>query len=127
MIARRSRWSMPTAFAVAWVLVLQSLLGAFAAGAGPNPAQLDAFGNVICTHDGTAQLPPGDQPQQHQQSCCVLGCTMFSTAFGAPPETVALFNDLALVASAVVFPTAVVFGFDRDWSPGNPRAPPVVA
>jgi len=26
-----------------------------------------------------------------------------------------------------VFPTAIVFGFDRDWSPGNPRAPPVAA
>lgn len=116
---------MPTAFAVAWVLVLQSLLGAFASGAGPNPAQLDAFGNVICTHDGAAQLPPGEQPLQHQKSCCVLGCTMFSSAFGTPPEALLSLDSLAFAASLfVAFPVSNAVGFGHDWSPGNPRAPP---
>lgn len=119
---------MPTALAVAWVLVLQSMLGAFAAGAGPNPAQLDAFGNVICTHDGAAQLPPGEQPQQHQQSCCVLGCTIYSSAFGAPPETVALLDGTVFAAGLLVaFPARNDVGFSHDWSPGNPRAPPASA
>lgn len=119
---------MPTALAVAWLLVLQSLLGAFAAGVGPNPSQLDAFGNVICTHDGAAQLPPGEQPQQHQQSCCVLGCNMYSSAFGAPPESFALLDGVAFATSYLVaFPTGNDVGSSHDWSPGNPRAPPTSA
>lgn len=117
---------MPTALAVAWLLVLQSMLGAFAAGFGPNPAQLDAFGNVICTHDGAAQLPRGEQ--QHQQSCCVLGCTMFSSAFGAPPEASPLLDGVAFAASLLIaFPARNAIGFSHDWSPGNPRAPPASA
>lgn len=119
---------MPTALAVAWLLVLQSVLGAFAAGVGPNPPQLDAFGAVICTHDGAAQLPPGEQPQQHQQSCCVLGCNMYSSAFGAPPESSPLLDGVAFATSYLVaFPASNDIGFSHDWSPANPRAPPASA
>jgi len=80
---RRRRWSIGIAFAAALMLLLQSALGAFAAG--PDAAQLDAFGNVICTHEGAVQLPGGDPHQQHMPACCMLGCSMASVAYAPPP------------------------------------------
>ncbi|TGU20211.1 hypothetical protein EN793_34150, partial [Mesorhizobium sp. M4B.F.Ca.ET.150.01.1.1] len=65
------------------MLLLQSSLGAFALGA---PSQLDAFGNVICTHEGAVELPGGDPDQQHMPACCSFGCNMVSAAHLLPPE-----------------------------------------
>ena len=60
---------MPAALVAALLLLLQSSLGAFAFGA---PSQLDAFGNVICTHEGAVKLPGGD-PHQHSDPPPPLG------------------------------------------------------
>jgi len=116
---------MRIAFAAALMLLLQSALGAFAAG--PDAAQLDAFGNVICTHEGAAQLPGGDPHQQHMPACCVLVCSVVSAAHAPPPDAGAPTRSLAL--EAVVFaPSAFThIDFARDRSPSNPRAPPAAA
>jgi hypothetical protein len=116
---------MPVAFAAAYLLVLQSVLGAFAFGTGPNASQLDAFGNVICTHEGAAQLPGGDPHQQPPMpACCVLGCGMGSAAFAPPSDSGTSLGSRSFEAVAFVLPAFRHLDFARDRSPSNPRAPP---
>ncbi|MDX8477272.1 hypothetical protein RFN28_02125 [Mesorhizobium sp. VK24D] len=114
---------MPAAFVAAWLLLLQSTLGALAFG---GPSQLDAFGNVICTHEGAVKLPGGDTNQGHLPTCCLVGCSMVSPAHLPPPETGALTRTLASAAVAFPPPTFRHLDFARDRSPANPRAPPAM-
>ncbi|TIW99412.1 MAG: hypothetical protein E5V59_07350 [Mesorhizobium sp.] len=118
---------MPVALVAAYLLLLQSTLGAFAFGAAPNASQLDAFGNVICTHEGATQLPDGNQLPSHLPACCVLGCSMVSAAFAPPPDAGLALRSLSFEAVAFVFPAAVHLDFARERSPSNPRAPPLTA
>ena len=117
---------MTAAFVAACVLLLQSTLGAFAFGTASDVSQLDAFGNVICTHEGAVQLPGGDPHQQHMPTCCVLGCGMVSAAHAPPPDAAALARSLVFDAVAFVLPAFRHLDFARARSPSNPRAPPVV-
>ncbi|PDQ20474.1 hypothetical protein CN311_14000 [Mesorhizobium sanjuanii] len=117
---------MPAALVAAYLLVLQSALGAFAFGLSPDAAPLDAFGNVICTHDGAAELPGGDPHRQHMPACCTFGCGMFSPVHAPPPDAVALARSLVFKAVAFVPPAFRHIDFARARSPSNPRAPPVV-
>ncbi|MDX8539575.1 hypothetical protein RFM23_18305 [Mesorhizobium abyssinicae] len=116
---------MRVAFVAALMLLLQSALGAFAAG--PANAQLDAFGNVICTHEGAAQLPGSDPHQRHMPACCVLGCSMVSAAHAPPPDAGVLARSLVLEAVVFAPPAFTHVDFVRDRSPSNPRAPPATA
>ncbi|MFD1986167.1 DUF2946 family protein [Mesorhizobium newzealandense] len=118
---------MSVALVAAYLLLLQSTLGAFAFGTGPNASQLDAFGNVICTREGAAQLPGGNPPPSHLPACCVLGCGMFSAAFAPPSEAGLALGSLSFETVAFVFPTAIHLDFARERSPSNPRAPPRTA
>ena len=82
---------MRAAFAAALLLVLQTAFGAMAfGGPGGSGDPLDRFGNIICTHDGAAELPGGDQPARHMPACCVLGCAMGTPALDTPPDTAEL-------------------------------------
>jgi hypothetical protein len=118
---------MPAALVAAYLLLLQSALGAFAFGAGPTAAQIDAFGNVICTHEGAAELPGGNPQPSHVPACCVLGCSMVSTAFAPPPDTSLALGSLSFETVAFVFPATPHLDFARERSPSNPRAPPLTA
>ena len=118
---------MPAALAAVYLLLLQSLLGAFAFGTGPSASPLDAFGNVICTHEGAAQLPGGDPHRQHMPACCVLGCSMVSSAYAPPPDAGRLAASLSSEAVAFTVPAFRHIDFARDRSPSNPRAPPALA
>lgn len=118
---------MVATFAAAYLLVLQSLLGAFALGNGPNAGQLDAFGNVICTHEGATELPAGDDHQRHDQSCCLFGCSFSAASVGVPLDAVAL---LPAIVWERIAPQRLAFaGLARrsERSPANPRAPPLQA
>lgn len=112
------------AFAAAYLLVLQSVLGAFAFGASANPAPLDAFGNVICTHDGAADLPGGGPPQKHVPNCCLFGCGTISQALAGPPDASAVPGAIAFETIAFITAPSEHLAFRRDRSPANPRAPP---
>lgn len=115
---------MAATFAAAYLLVLQSVVGALALGVGPAGAPLDSFGNVICTHEG-AELP-GDAPQQkHMPACCVLGCVMGSSVLGNPPDAGSLQATLSFESVVYQFLKPERIAFARDRSPANPRAPPV--
>ncbi len=118
---------MPVALVAAYLLLLQSVLGAFAFGTGPNASQLDAFGNIICTHEGAAELPVGDQHPAHMPACCMLGCSMVSQVHAPPPESGMALASLSFETVAFVFPAIVHLDFTRERSPSNPRAPPVPA
>jgi hypothetical protein len=116
---------MMAAFAAALLLVLQTTFGAMALGGPGGDAPLDRFGNIICTHDGAAELPGGDQPARHMPACCVLGCAMATPALDTPPDTAEL--PIACSFQSVVY-LPLREGFVAsipDWSPSNPRAPPV--
>ncbi|MER9307570.1 hypothetical protein NKJ06_18335 [Mesorhizobium sp. M0293] len=118
---------MPVVLVAAYLLLLQSTLGAFAFGAGPNASQLDAFGNVICTREGATELPGGNPPPSHLPTCCVLGCSMFSPAFAPSPNAGLALGSLSFETVAFVFPVAIHLDFARERSPSNPRAPPLTA
>lgn len=118
---------MPAAFAAACLLVLQSALGAFAFGTGPNASQLDAFGNVICTQEGAAQLPGGDPHQQHMPTCYMLGCGMAAAAYAPPPAAATVAGNFSVETVAFALPAFRHLDFARDRSPSNPRAPPASA
>ncbi|MBW8909885.1 MAG: hypothetical protein JF620_12855 [Mesorhizobium sp.] len=115
---------MPAALVAALLLLLQSSLGAFAFGA---PSQLDAFGNVICTHDGAVKLPGGDPYQQHMPACCSLGCSMVFSAHLPPSQAAALASIRIVETVAFPLPAFRHLDFARDRSPANPRAPPAAA
>lgn len=116
---------MPAILAVAYLLVLQSALGAFAFGAGPGTGQLDAFGNVICTHEGAAERPAGDP--QHRHDCCLFGCSLSSFAHGAPPAAESLVHVVRYEPVAQVLPRSDAAPVMRVRTPVNPRAPPAAA
>ncbi|CCV16287.1 DUF2946 family protein [Mesorhizobium sp. STM 4661] len=116
---------MPAALVAAYLLVLQFVLGAFAFGLSPNASRLDAFGNVICTREGAAELPGGDPHQQHMPAGCMLGCGMVSPVHAPPPDAETLSGNLHVKAVAFVLPAFRHFDFARARSPSNPRAPPV--
>jgi hypothetical protein len=115
------------AFVAAYLLVLQSLFGAFAHGIQANAAPLDAFGNVICTHEGLAELPAGDPGQKQLPPCCVLGCMMGTQVLGSPPDAERLQASVAFEVVAFRFPMSDHLTFARERSPANPRAPPELA
>ncbi|CDX32989.1 conserved exported hypothetical protein [Mesorhizobium sp. ORS 3359] len=123
MHIRLKRWSMRAAFVAALLLLLQSSLGAFAFGA---PSQLDAFGNVICTHQGAVKLPVGDSHQQHMPACCSFGCGMVSPAHLPSPDAGALAGTRLFEAVTFQLPAFRHQDFARDRSPANPRAPPAM-
>jgi hypothetical protein len=73
------------AVAAAYVLFVQSLLGAIAAGAHAGPV-FDVVGSVICSSGEAKMLSRhGDGPSQrhHLPDCCLAGCSMFSPALPA--------------------------------------------
>jgi len=118
---------MTAAFVAACVLLLQSTLGAFAFGTAPDASQLDAFGNVICTHEGAVKLPGGDPHQQHMPACCMLGCSMASVAYAPPPGAGIALVSLSFETVVFVLPSVRHPDVTRERSPANPRAPPLSA
>lgn len=121
----RSRWWKRAATVVAaYLFALQTTIAAFALGLEPGQAQLDAFGNVICSHDGAAELPNGDAPVRHMPACCVLGCGMTTPLLDVPPVmAVAFAGDFSRAVVYRPLPTGHIVSVP-DWSPSNPRAPP---
>ncbi len=127
MLAGRRRWKAAAIFAAAYLLVLQSLLGAFAFGTGPKASQLDAFGNVICTHDGAAELPAGDRQQQRHENCCLFGCSFSVASAGVPLDVAAL---LPAIVWERIEPQKLAYAglvLRNERTPANPRAPPLQA
>lgn len=114
---------MVAAFSAAYFLLLQSLLGAFAAGAASQAAQLDAFGNVICTHESAAP-GPADTDRHAIPTCCAFGCLMAAPLLAPPVDAAAFMRTVFFEPVAFRFPASAHLSFARQRSPVNPRAPP---
>jgi hypothetical protein len=126
MVGRRTG-RMAVALVAAWLLVLQSMVGAFALGGASAAAPLDGFGNVICTHDGAAGFPGSDRRPAHPPACCVLVCSLASPALAAPPDAGPLLVRIDPETARIVFPVSGHRPWARGHSPSSPRAPPFAA
>ncbi|MBB3771785.1 hypothetical protein FHS55_002394 [Angulomicrobium tetraedrale] len=115
---------MTMALAVAYLLVLQALLGGMATGAHAGSlATVDAFGQVLCL---TGHQPPASPsaPAHHTPDCCTTGCQISALAT-LPPLAAGVAAPLPVVAGPARLPAdaAVAAGLQR--SPKNARAPPL--
>ncbi|MDQ0512855.1 hypothetical protein [Ancylobacter amanitiformis] len=116
------------ALAVAYLLVLQSLLGGAASGAhAGNLATVDAFGQVLCLTGHQTPASPPDSPSapaHHAPDCCTTGCQISALA-ALPPAAAGIAAPRPVVAERALLPAdaAVAAGLQR--SPKNARAPPL--
>ena len=111
------------ALGAALLLVLQTLAGAAAFGAGPD--RVDLFGNPVCVtkadgsgplHDGHGKMSPG---------CCAAGCSMFTAMLAAPDGQ--HWQQWPPSAEMLRRRDDPGISRERQHQPGNPRAPPVTA
>ncbi|MFN3765255.1 MAG: hypothetical protein ACK4R3_06760 [Aliihoeflea sp.] len=116
------------ALVAAYMLVLQALFGAFAAGASAGVPMLDDFGNPLCitSHEPG---PSGGEGRDHSgmPDCCAPGCSMFAPATDGDREPHALSNPLKVFRAIFVALPAIVATDDAASRPGSPRAPPLAA
>ncbi|KAA0972194.1 hypothetical protein FPY71_03515 [Aureimonas fodinaquatilis] len=112
------------ALVVAYMLVLQSVAGAWAHGVGPDSSRLDAFGNPLCITSTDQHTGSSDQPHSNLPNCCTLGCGMFVQALAATGNS-------GSVQAFEPFPRLIAFPArseastpQPDYNPGSPRAPP---
>lgn len=116
---------MGMALAVAYVLVLQALLGGFATGAhAASGFAVDAFGQVLClgTH-GAPSAPP--DPTHHTPDCCTTGCQASLGASLPPPVPAGLARRFAPALVNAPLPREAVVAGGVERSPRHARAPPL--
>lgn len=126
---RRQGWSPTVALLAAYLLVVQSLLSAFSIGASASPAQLDFFGNVICTSKGAVTFPGGNDPADRHDMpyCCFFGCSIISPMVVSPPEFFGIVTSPLCQAVAFIFRGDEKAVVADEGKPSNPRAPPLNA
>lgn len=119
---------MVMALAVAYLVVLQALLGGIASGAHA-AGSVDGFGagtlgQVICRGAQPAPASP-TEPASHTPDCCTTGCLM-SVGTALPPAVGATpVARPAAVTISVRPPFADVVPVGVAHSPRNARAPPL--
>ncbi|PSJ60838.1 DUF2946 family protein [Pseudaminobacter soli (ex Li et al. 2025)] len=125
---RHKGWNILVALVAAYLLVLQSAVGALALGASSNSLQLDAFGNPICSSgmDSKGESPAG-KDHKNMPDCCTVACSMFAPV-AAIDRTAAFVAKPARSVSVSLpahFEGSPASRLDHD--PGRPRAPPLMA
>lgn len=116
------------ALALALVLVVQSVVGAFALGAAGAGQQLDAFGNPLCLngpdHDGSG----GNSTPDHSKvpSCCTFACSMFWPGVAAPTNVGQIAPGLRIAERLASTHPKTTDLNEKRYRPGNPRAPPIL-
>lgn len=116
------------ALVATYMLVLQSLIGAFAVGAAASSPMLDAFGNPLCITSSEAAEDNSDRSGHGTMpDCCTVSCSMFSSAIANAREAHSLHNPLeyAFVQTAFAF-DSIASSFTLERGPGSPRSPPIV-
>ncbi|MCV0395531.1 MAG: hypothetical protein K5872_16845 [Rhizobiaceae bacterium] len=120
------RFSNPiVALVAAWMLVVQSIVGAMAQGTGPVP--LDVFGNALCITSTHASPGQGGLPRHDLiPDCCQAGCIFAAGAHAVP--TVAIGIPAGHASAGTDTPRLAAFSLTTrpDPSPGAPRAPPLI-
>ncbi|CAA0097214.1 Uncharacterised protein [Starkeya nomas] len=116
---------MALALAVAYLVVLQTLLGGLASGAhAASGVALDAFGQVLCVGAHNAPSSP-DEPAHHTPDCCTTGCQMSAGAGLPPPASISLAAPSAAVLLRKVVPRSAAVALGVERSPRHTRAPPL--
>ena len=113
------------ALALAYLLVLQAVLGGLASGTHAAASTVSAaFGPVLClgAHDGTDV--PAD-PSHHLPDCCTLGCQVASGASLTPEAATAPLPSPAWSEAETppAHPARAVLAAER--TPRHTRAPPL--
>lgn len=110
--------------AVAYMLVLQALLGGLASGAhAAGSLTVDAFGQTLCLGARGDPAAPAN-PSSHPPDCCTTGCQTAVTPSLLPPTaaTAALPVAHRLARQAPPRPARLARAPER--SPRHARAPP---
>jgi hypothetical protein len=113
----------------AYLLVVQAVFAALAAGTAANALSIDrTLALTNCLPSGEADSAGShDKSQAHAGlDCCTAGCPMLVGGDPAQPEFKILVQrpaDQFAFVSRLDRPV----GFLADHSPGNPRAPPALA
>ncbi|QFR32977.1 DUF2946 family protein [Ancylobacter sp. TS-1] len=111
--------------AVAYLLVLQSLLGGLAGGAhAAGGIAVDAFGQVICSGAHDAPSSPAD-PARHTPDCCTTGCQTAAGAALPPPSAAVPAQPAARLSARVTLPRASAPALQPERTPRHTRAPPL--
>lgn len=113
------------ALAVAYLLVLQAILGGMAGGAHAAAGiALDPFGQVICANGASGPASPAD-PAHHAPDCCTTGCQTSAGAALPPPSAAGPARTLAPVRARATLPPASVPARHAERTPRHTRAPPL--
>jgi len=116
------------ALAAAYILILQSVVGALALGAGPNARLLDAFGNPLCiTSADHSEQAPARHHNAPLPDCCTAACSNFAPVFLPARPFAHVANPLPMDAEPL---RSVAEAGPRpapEHDPGSPRAPPALA
>lgn len=115
------------ALVAAYMLVLQSLVGAFALGAAAaSPVLLDVFGNPLCISSASGVASEEDHGDHGSMpDCCIIACSMFAPTTADERAPRSLYNPLVKTAQQTepVY-ESVIISFALEHSPGSPRSPP---
>lgn len=130
MLKLRPKSQRRVAFAATCVLLLSTLMSAWATGAMAAVPMVDQFGNPICLTSGDYRShgggPAGDQTKL--PNCCTLGCSMVYPLLAAPSaDASAWLIERRDLADATTLSFATIFVPFPDHDPGSPRAPPLTA
>lgn len=108
------------------MLLLDSLVTAWAAGLAPTVMQVDALGNPLCLVDTGSDDSGSTGDHSKARDCCTIGCSMTSALLAEPVGASLFLKPVRRVApaAAVYRPAARA---PPDYDPGNPRAPPLTA
>ncbi|MCK0209617.1 hypothetical protein MWN33_16415 [Starkeya koreensis] len=113
------------ALAVAYLLVLQAILGGMAGGAHAAAGiALDPFGQVICANSAGGPTSPAD-PAHHAPDCCTTGCQTSAGAGLPPPVAAAPALPVGQALGRAPLPRARVLALQPERTPRHTRAPPL--
>lgn len=126
MYLRRYARAPAVALLAACALVLQSFLAAWAAGAMPSAAMLDAFGNPLCitsTDHDEADRSGGHTGAADECLACCMALSQLAPSYGAG----AVLLTRLRTDDHRLLPRRGPDVRSPDHDPGNPRAPPPAA
>ena len=127
---RRRCWSACGAVAVAYLLVIQTLVAGIALGTQAGFFQRDADIHVICSSAGAPSSPRGpEQPadRSEHQICCIVGCAMFGPLAVPSPAAFTISGVQAAAATVARSQSDDRIDSELDRSSRKTRAPPGAA
>jgi hypothetical protein len=122
---RKSVWRVVTAFAAAFLLVLQMIVGSLALAAEIAPAR-DALGSIICISHPDQSGPSDQNGGSKVPACCMFGCNLSSPGLLAAHADDPLENRLEAASEPLGIESDAGPFYRPETHPGNPRAPPLL-